>query len=281
MAAPDADRWKEDMDQEMANLKSHNVYELVPRVPGMRTLPLAPQGQEWRLRKEQRTACCWGQSPMSYGETFSPVMRLESLHTTLALAAIRDLDIIQFDITSGYLHRTLKEEVYMEQPEGYVTPGKEDWVWRLRKGLYGFVQAGRTWNEELNAHLVSKGFTVTPKDPEMYAKNGWNDRDFAAAGFWVDGCVAIGCREQLTALEKSVDAKYRMTGLGGVRWVLGMLLERDRSARTISSTPSSSDSTPPTRPPSRRLSHREPTSPLPTRRRTRSRRWRIDCTGSL
>ena len=80
---------------------------------------------------------------IDYGESFSPVMRLESLRTILALAAIHDLDVIQFDITSVYLHGTLKEEVYMEQPEGYVAPGKEDWEWRLKKGLYGLVQAGR------------------------------------------------------------------------------------------------------------------------------------------
>ena len=53
-------------------------------------------------------------------------MRLESLRTILALAAIRDLDITQFDITSAYLHGTLKDEVYMEQPEGYVASGKKD-----------------------------------------------------------------------------------------------------------------------------------------------------------
>ena len=47
------------------------------------------------------------------------------------------------------------EEVHMEQPEGYVAPGKEDWVWRLERGLYGLVQARRTWNEELNAHIES------------------------------------------------------------------------------------------------------------------------------
>jgi len=51
-------------------------------------------------------------------------MRLESVRTILALAAIRDLDIIQFDITPAYLHGMLKEGVHMEQPEGYVAPGK-------------------------------------------------------------------------------------------------------------------------------------------------------------
>ena len=82
--------------------------------------------------------------------------------------------------------------------------------------------------------MVSEGFTVTPKDPAMYAKNGWNDRNFAVAGFWVDNRVAIGCREQLTTLSKSVDAKYGITSLRGVLWVPGMLLERDRSARMSS-----------------------------------------------
>jgi hypothetical protein len=40
MAAPDADKWKDVMGREIANLKAHDVYELVPRKPGMRTLRL-------------------------------------------------------------------------------------------------------------------------------------------------------------------------------------------------------------------------------------------------
>jgi hypothetical protein len=151
MKAPDADGWRDAMRKEMDNLRSHDVYELVLRVPGMRTLRLG-----WVLHRKFRNGVfdknkarlvARGnlQRPgIDYGESFSPVMRLESLRTLLALAAIRDLDIVQFDIMSAYLHGRLKEELYMEQPEGYVAPGKERWVWRLRKGLYGLVQAGRT-----------------------------------------------------------------------------------------------------------------------------------------
>ena len=123
MAAPDADCWKEAMDKEMSNLKSHEVYELVPRTKGMRPLRLG-----WVLhRKHKGRLVARGnhQRPgIDYGESFSPVMRLESLRTILALDAIRDLDVIQFDITSAYLHGTLKEEAYMEQPEGYVLMAK-------------------------------------------------------------------------------------------------------------------------------------------------------------
>jgi hypothetical protein len=92
---------------------------------------------------------------VDYGESFSPIMRLKSLRTLLALAALRDFDIMQFDITSAYLHGTLREDVWMEQPDGYVEPGREDWVWKLRKGLYGLVQAGRTWNDELNSYILA------------------------------------------------------------------------------------------------------------------------------
>jgi len=229
------------MDQEMQNLKAHDVYELVPHKSNMHTLRMGWvlhrkfKNGVFEKNKGRLVARGNHQRPgIDYGESFLPVMCLESLRTILALAAIHDLDIIQFDITSAYLHGTLKEEVYMEQPEGYVAPGKEDWVWRLRKGLYGLVQAGRTWNEELNAHMESEGFTATPKDPAIYTKNGWTDDNFAAAGFWVDDCVAIGSRQVLTSLAKSVDEKYGTTGLGEVRWVLGMLMERDRAARTIS-----------------------------------------------
>ena len=91
------------------------------------------------------------------------------------------------------------------------------------------------WNEELNTRVERQGFTVTLKDPAMYVKNSWTDCDFtAAAGFWVDDCIEIGSRKELSALAESVDAQYTITGLGEVRWVLGMLLEHDRPARTIS-----------------------------------------------
>ena len=132
------------MDREMENLKSHNVYELVPRrnsnAPS--NLDGYPTGSSKNGLFDRNKGRLVGQGShqcpsIDYGESFSPVMGLESLHTILALAAIRDLGVIQLDITSAYLHGTLKEEVYMEQPDGYVAPGKEDWVSALRRAYTG------------------------------------------------------------------------------------------------------------------------------------------------
>jgi len=67
----------------------------------------------------------------------------------------------------------------MEQPEGYVAPGKKNWVGHLKKGLYRLVQARRTWNEELNARMESEGITAAAKDPAIYVNNSWASDDFA------------------------------------------------------------------------------------------------------
>ena len=114
MAAPDPGGWKGAMDREMECLKSHDVYELMPLEPGW---VLNPQVQERCSQEEQGPIGARGnhQCPgVDYGGLFSPVLYLDSLRTLLALAAIRDLDIIHIDITSVYLHGTLKVGPNME-----------------------------------------------------------------------------------------------------------------------------------------------------------------------
>lgn len=151
LASPDANTGRAVMDHEMQNLRSHNVYQLVPQHPGMHTLHLG-WVLHWKFQnsvfdKHKAWLVARGnlQCPgIDYGKSFSPVMHLESLCMHLSLAALCDFNIIQFDITSMYLHGKLKLKEYMEQPNGYLKPSKEDWVWELFKGLYSLVQAGCT-----------------------------------------------------------------------------------------------------------------------------------------
>lgn len=97
----------------------------------------------------------------------------------------------------------------------------------LKKGLYGLVQVGRTWNEELNTHMVSVGYTVTPKGTPVYVKGTWGCDGVVAGGFWVDNFIGVGNAMELKQLVSGMDAKYGITGLGEVQWMLGMLVERD------------------------------------------------------
>jgi hypothetical protein len=65
---------------------------------------------------------------LDYGETFSPVPHNESVKAVLSECATRDMEIIQFDISTAFLYADLDKEVYMKQPEGFVVSGKETLV---------------------------------------------------------------------------------------------------------------------------------------------------------
>ncbi len=90
-----------------------------------------------------------------YDETFSPVARLESLRTLVAVSVKKGLQLYQVDITTAFLNGVLQEEVYMSQLEGFVSEGQEHLVcYRLKHSLYGLKQSPRCWNSILDEFLA-------------------------------------------------------------------------------------------------------------------------------
>ena len=78
---------------------------------------------------------------VDYEEVFALVTRMETIHLLISLAAQMKWKIYQLDVKSAFLNGYLKEEVYVEQPIGFVVKGHEDKVLRLKKVLYGLKQA--------------------------------------------------------------------------------------------------------------------------------------------
>ena len=78
--------------------------------------------------------------------------------------ATLDMDIVQIDIKTAFLNATLDTPVYMTQPEGFVETGKEDYVCRLLKALYGTKQAPRLWSKRLDEAIVK--FGLKPISPD-------------------------------------------------------------------------------------------------------------------
>ena len=65
-----------------------------------------------------------------------------SIRGVLGLAASLDLEIEQMDIKTTFLHGDLDKEIYMEQPEGFIVKGKEDYVCKLKKSLNLWLETG-------------------------------------------------------------------------------------------------------------------------------------------
>ena len=72
---------------------------------------------------------------LDYFDTYSPVTRITSICMLIAIAALYNLEIHQMDDKIAFLNGDLDEEIYMEQPKGFIVPGQEKKVCRLVKSL--------------------------------------------------------------------------------------------------------------------------------------------------
>ena len=108
---------------------------------------------------------------IDFDETFSPVAHFESLRMLLALAMLEDWHIHSMDVKSVFLNGELDEEIYMEQPQGFIVAGSESLVCRLKKAIYGLKQASHAWNLQLHGVLTGLGFKQTVADAGIYVKS--------------------------------------------------------------------------------------------------------------
>ncbi len=105
---------------------------------------------------------------MDYNENFTPVAKFTSIRCILALAALEDMEIHQMDVKTAFLIDELEEEIYMEQPQGFVHQGGEHLVCKLQKSVYGLKQSPRAWNQKVDAFLKSIEFMKSEADPSVY-----------------------------------------------------------------------------------------------------------------
>ena len=73
----------------------------------------------------------------------------------IALAAVYGLEIHQMDVKTAFLNGELDEEIYIEQPEGFVVPAKEKKVCKLIKSLYGLKKAPKQWHAKFDQTMLS------------------------------------------------------------------------------------------------------------------------------
>ena len=82
---------------------------------------------------------------IDFNEVFSHVVRHTSIRVMLAIVALFDLELEQFDVKTAILHGDLDEEIYMTQPQGFSAPGQEHLVCHLQKSFYDLKQAPSQW----------------------------------------------------------------------------------------------------------------------------------------
>jgi hypothetical protein len=168
---------------------------------------------------------------IDYLDTFAPVAKWDSIRLLLSIGAMEDLEIHQMDVSTAFLNGILNEEIYVEQPEGFIKKGSERLVCRLNKSIYGLKQAPLVWNEHLNKTLLSLNFVRCKDDPCVYIYNDGNNSLIIA--IYVDDLLIIGKLLQVEELKKTLQSHYKMTDGGEISDLLGVQITRDRTKRII------------------------------------------------
>lgn len=107
---------------------------------------------------------------VDYQETFAPVARYNTIKFILAFASHSSWQIHQSDVKSAFLNGLPAEEIYVEQPDGFSIPGKEDQIYLLEEALYGLKQAPRAWYGRMNNPLNQLVFTRSQSEVNLYVK---------------------------------------------------------------------------------------------------------------
>ncbi|GJS15517.1 retrovirus-related pol polyprotein from transposon TNT 1-94 [Tanacetum coccineum] len=121
--------WIESMQEELLQFKRLDVWVLVPAPDNIKPLTL-----KWGYRQEEG---------IDFKESFALVARMEAIRIFLAYDAHKLFTMFQMDVKTAFFHGTLKEDVYMYQPEGFIDVDHPSHVYKLKKALYGLKQAPR------------------------------------------------------------------------------------------------------------------------------------------
>nr|GEX77613.1 hypothetical protein [Tanacetum cinerariifolium] len=112
---------------------------------------------------------------IDFEESLAPVARMEAIRILLAYAAHKSFFVFQMDVKTAFLHGSLKEDVYVCQPEGFIDVDHPSHVYKLKKALYGLKQAPRAWYNELSTFLLHNHFFKGTIDPTLFIRRFHDD----------------------------------------------------------------------------------------------------------
>ncbi|GJV87096.1 retrotransposon protein, putative, ty1-copia subclass [Tanacetum coccineum] len=237
---PESKKWLDAMNVEMQSMKDNDVWVLVELPPNARTV-----GSKWLFKKKtdmdgaiyvfkaRLVAKGFTQTyRVDYEETFSPVANIRAIRILIAIAAYYDYEIWQVDVKTAFLNGHLSEEVYMEQPEGFVNPKYPNHVCKLKRSIYGLKQASRQWNKRFDDEIKKFGFTQNPDEPCVYLKASGSY--VAILILYVDDILLMGNNiPMLQDVKSYLGRSFAMKDLGDAAYILGIKIYRDRSKRLI------------------------------------------------
>ena len=240
-----ASYWREAIDKELAGLIAIRTWDLIPSTSVPRGSNLmnchyvfdVKRLRDGTVDKFKARLVADGNTQkygVDYDRIFATVVKTSTIRLALIVAAARDYNLTQIDIRQAYLQAELPEHLYMRVPPGIPSfnEKRQPLVCRLNRSLYGLKQAGREWGVLFASFLISWGFIRSSIDTCLftYAKSGLT--------LWmlvyVDDCIIVDNDESLRArFVADLSRRFPVDDRGELTWMLGLAVQRDRSARVL------------------------------------------------
>jgi hypothetical protein len=161
---------------------------------------------------------------VDYDETFSPVVKPDTVCTVLATVVTRAWPIQQLDVKNAFLHNTLSEIVFCWQPTDFIDPAHPDLVCRLHKSLYGLKQAPRAWYSWFTTYLTTLGFIEAKSDTSLFIFHHGADTVYLL--LYVDDIIlTASSTELLCHTISALQWEFTMKDLGPLHHFLDITVE--------------------------------------------------------
>nr|GEZ80450.1 retrovirus-related Pol polyprotein from transposon TNT 1-94 [Tanacetum cinerariifolium] len=174
---------EDSMQEELLHFKRLDVWVLVPAPDNISPLTLKwifknKHDEEQTVIRNKSRLVVRGyrqEEGINFEESFASIARMEAIRIFLAYAAHKSITVFQMDVKTAFLHGTLKEDVYVCQPEGFIDADHPSHVYKLNKALYGLKQAPRAWYDELSKFLLQFHFFKGTIDPTLFIRRFQDD----------------------------------------------------------------------------------------------------------
>jgi hypothetical protein len=178
LSGPQAEEWRQAVNEELASLHANGTWELMPLPSGRKAIPckwvfklkMDSAGNVDRFKARLVAKGFAQREGIDYNEVFAPVSKYATLRALLALIAINNMEVKQADVKTAFLYGYLDEEIYMEQPPGF-REGDAKIVCKLKRSLYGLKQAPRAWYTRMSGELVKQGFSASDADTALLIRD--------------------------------------------------------------------------------------------------------------
>lgn len=124
------------------------------------------------------------------------------------------------DAVTAFLNAPVDEEIYLEQPDGFVEGTNK--VWMIKKAIYGLKQSPKMWNEDVNDFLVSIRFHQSPCDACLYLRQ--KDSEYSLLYIHVDDMIITG--NNIERVKTEIKNKWEMEDLGIAKSIVGIQLKK-------------------------------------------------------